>query len=249
MTHNSFQHSALLAMATMMVAACSSSPAKKDPPQSSPSEPTIGSAATANAVTVAVAAVTLGADCQQLDPPATLPAPDTRTAAAPAKSPVTAGKRAPQPFAKPPAAGDMAESSMEAPKMERARHCEQTSIQLVISSANGPATITMRNVELLDEKNNVLGTLTPRMPAHWNDSTSQYSAWDLSVAAGASEKVSWALTSPVWSNFGMTPSEAADHVFRVRVTISAAGADHVVDGQARVVVTSPPTSLPPGAVT
>lgn len=249
MTHHLFQPSSLLAMATGLVVACSSSPAKKDPTQQPPSKPTTGSAATTNAVTVAVAAVTLGADCQGLDPQVAVATPKAATTASGPKLPTPAGKRAPQPADDSRTAGEMAEPSSMNRAVAQERICEQTSVQLLITSANDPTTIVLRTVELLDDKGQVLGTLTPRLPTHWDDKTGQYTAWDLSVAAGGSEKVSWALTSPVWSNFGMTPNEAANHTFRVRVTINAAGNDQVVDGQARVVVTSPPTPLPPGVVT
>ena len=127
--------------------------------------------------------------------------------------------------------------------------CEQTSIQLQITGVTVATTIALRNVELLDDKDHVLGTLTSRLPTRWDDSTSVYTPWDLAVAAGASVKVSWALSTPDWSAFGMTRNQAANRTFRVRVTISAAGGDQVLDGQARVVVTSPASPLPPDVQT
>lgn len=240
-------------MAAVAVAACGSTPAKTDPaqPPNLPNLPPNDNLVVKNTVQIAVAAVTLGEDCQRLDP---------QTAAAPAassvspvaskpKPPANAGQRGPRPSDYLPAtAGDMANPSL-ARSMSGESYCEQTSMQLQITSAAHASTIALRNVELLDDKGQVLGTLTARLPTRWDDATSQYTAWDLSVAAGASVKVSWVLSTPVWSNLGMTRAEAANRTFRVRITIGAAGGDQVLDGQARVVVVSPPTPLPPGVVT
>lgn len=242
------------AVAAVAVAACGSTPAKTDPaqPPNLPNLPPNDNLVVKKTVQIAVAAVTLGEDCQQLDPQvaAASATPPDSPVASKSKPPATAGQRRPprpEDVARP--AGDMMHDPMTHQSNSGESYCEQTAIQLQITSTRDATSITLRNVELLDDKGQALGTLTARQPTRWDDATSQYTAWDLSVAAGASEKVSWVLSTPVWSNLGMTRTEAANHTFRVRVTIGAAGGDQVVDGQARVVVVSPPTALPPGVVT
>ncbi|MBP9085507.1 MAG: hypothetical protein KBG15_05280 [Kofleriaceae bacterium] len=235
--------------AAVAIAACSSSTIKKDPPQQ-PGLPPNDTVALKQTVKIAVAAVTLGEDCEGLDTQtASAPVANSMNSVASQSKPLPAGKRAPLPL------GDSSRTAGDVPNPGPSQasrlpaHCEQTAIQLQITSAGDATTIALRNVELLDDKGQVLGTLTSRLPTRWDDSASVYTPWDLSVAAGASVKVSWALSTPDWSAFGMTRNEAANRTFRVRVTIGAAGGDQVLDGQARVVVTSPASPLPPGVVT
>jgi hypothetical protein len=237
-----------LSVAVVAVAACSSAPGKKEPPQQ-PMTPPKDSLVVTPTVKIAVASATIGYDCQNQDPQI--------AAAAPAKSaspgasqpkPPAAGKRAPILGDAPLSAGDMPDDVMRqgsrAPMV-----CEQTAIQLQITTVGAPTTAALRNVELLDDQGKVLGKLTPRLPLKWDDSISEYKPWDLSVAADTSANVRWTLSTPVWTELGMTRSEAANRVFRIRVTVGATGGDQVADGEARVVVISPPTPLPPGAVT
>lgn len=239
------------AVATAALAACGSAPAKTDPTQL-PNLPPNDNLVVKKNVQIAVAAVTLGEDCQRLDPQiATAPAasPVSPVASNP-KPPATAGqRRPPRPEDVLSPAGDGVHDYLSQQSNSGESYCEQTSIQLQITSTRDATSITLRNVDLLDDKGQVLGSLTSRTPTHWDAISSQYTVWDLSVAAGASEKVSWVLSTPVWSNLGMTRSEAANRTFRVRLTIGAAGGDQVIDGQARVVVVSPPTPLPAGVVT
>ena len=245
------------AVAAVAVAACGSTPAKTDPaqPPNLPNLPPNDNLVVKKTVQIAVAAVTLGEDCQRLDPQiAAVPAASSVVPASPVaskpKPPATAGQRRPlRPEDVLSPAGDGVHDYLSLQSNSGESYCEQTAMQLQITSTGAATSIALRNVELLDDKGQVLGTLIARLPTRWDDATSQYSAWDLSVAAGASLKVSWVLSTPVWSNLGMTRAEAANRIFRVRVTIGAAGGDHVLDGQARVVVVSPPTPLPAGVVT
>lgn len=240
----------LLSLAVVAIAACSSAPAKKEPPQQ-PVKPPTETVVAKPSVKIVVASATIGYDCQNQDPQtAAVPTATSESSVAskPKPKPPSAGKRAPVLGDAPLSAGDMPNGVMRqgsrAPMV-----CEQTAIQLQVTTVGAPTTVALRNVELLDDQGKVLGTLTPRLPLRWDDSTSQYTPWDLSVAADTSAKVSWTLSTPVWSNLGMTHSEAANRTFRIRVTVGATGGDQVVDGEARVVVISAPTPLPPGAVT
>lgn len=236
-----------LSVAVVAVAACSSAPGKKEPPQ----QPVIApkdSLVVTPTVKIAVAAATIGYDCQNQDPQIAAAPPATSASSGAAQpNPPAAGKRAPvlgdAPLSADDTNGVMRQGS-RAPMV-----CEQTAIQLQVTTVGSPTTVALRNVELLDDKGLVLGSLTPRLPVRWDDRASQYLPWDLSVPADTSAKVSWTLSTPVWSKLGMTRGEAANRTFRLRVTIGATGGDQVVDGEARVVVISPPSPLPPGAVT
>ncbi len=236
-----------LSVAVAAVAACSSAPAKKEPPQPPVATPT-DRVVVKPTVKIAVASATIGDDCQNKDPQIAAVPTAAPVASQPKPKPPAAGKRAPVLGDAPLSAGDMPDGVMRqgsrAPVV-----CQQTAIQLQITTVGAPTTVALRNVELLDDQGKVLGTLTPRLPLRWDDSISEYKPWDLSVAADISAKVSWTLSTPVWSNLGMTQSEAANRTFRIRVTVGATGGDQVVDGEARVVVMSAPTPLPPGAVT
>lgn len=121
--------------------------------------------------------------------------------------------------------------------------CVQTAVQLDLrSSASTATTITLRKVELLDATGKVLGELTPRSPARWTDAAT-YVDWDQSLAAGATLKVSWALSSPTWAAYSTTKADAAAQAFQIRLTVAVNGADQIVEGQATVM--SPPAIFEP----
>ncbi len=234
-----------LSIAVVAIAACSSAPAKKEAPVEPPTE----SVEVKPTVKIVVAAATIGDDCQNQDPPiAAVPTVKSASPVASQPKPPAAVKRAPVLGDAPLSAGDMPDRAMR--QGSRALVvCQQTAIQLQVTTVGAPTTVALRNVELLDDQGKVLGKLTPRLPLKWDDSVSEYKPWDLSVAADTSAKVRWTLSTPVWTELGMTRSEAANRIFRIRVTVGATGGDQVADGEARVVVISPPTPLPPGAVT
>jgi hypothetical protein len=167
--------------------------------------------AAASAVVIAVASITLADDCPS----------ESKTASIEAE----------------PKAKSKADRGNSPAKREAAA-CVQTAVQLDLrSSATAATTITLRKVELVDATGKVLGELTPRAPDRWTDEGS-YVAWDQALAAGATLKASWPLSSPDWAKYGTTKAAAATQVFQLRLTVAVNGADQIVAGQATVM--SPP---------
>lgn len=84
--------------AAVAIAACSSSTIKKDPPQQ-PGLPPNDTVALKQTVKIAVAAVTLGEDCEGLDTQtASAPVANSMNSVASQSKPLPAGKRAPLPL-------------------------------------------------------------------------------------------------------------------------------------------------------
>jgi len=123
------------------------------------------------------------------------------------------------------------------------RACDQTSMQLSIkASADGSATrITVKKVELFDDKGVKIGTLTARSPTIWTkDGT--YKAWDQAIAPGQVLSVSYALSQPAWG--AITDRRNRTYVLKAVVTVGAG--DQVVKRDVHIAA---PTSLPPGVKT
>ncbi len=209
-----------------LLVACSS-PTAKPTTTERPAGSGTGSAATVaeppptvaatSAVVIAVASITLADDC-----------PNEGKTAAIETEPKTKMK----------ADRDDSDASRKSRAKREAAACVQTSVQLELrSSATAATTIALRKVELIDATGKVLGELTPRAPDRWTDEGS-YVAWDQSLAAGATLKASWPLSSPDWVKYGTTKVAAAAQVFQLRLTVAVNGADQIVAGQTTVM--SPP---------
>ena len=205
--------------------ACSSPTAKPTSPEGV-SGSAVGSALTvsppptiaaASAVVIAVASITLADDCPNASKTAAIEAAPKAKMKADIDSPSTSGKS----------------------WVNRASiACVQTAVQLDLrSSATAATTIALRKVELIDATGKVLGELAPRAPDRWTDEGS-YVAWDQALAAGATLKASWPLSSPDWVKYGTTKVAAAAQVFQLRLTVAVNGADQIVAGQTTVM--SPP---------
>ncbi|MCX5742331.1 MAG: hypothetical protein NT062_07530, partial [Proteobacteria bacterium] len=81
--------------------------------------------------------------------------------------------------------------------MKMKRRCEQTSMQLAITSKDGkPTAVHVKSVELFDDAGKSLGPLAASTPTRWVDATSTYDAWDEQVAADATSLVSYVLAQP-----------------------------------------------------
>jgi hypothetical protein len=207
------------------VAACGSPKAKSASNGSS-----AGSAAgSAGAVTISVSSIHLAEDCGEI---ASTP-PVNPTAVSPTSPPPPGVIARPERRAQPSDSVRMDESEPQ---------CDQSALQLQLVAAATPSAtvIAIRKIELLDETGKVLGELTPRSPTQWMPS-GQYTAWDQSIAGGATIKASYALSAPSWPAYGLTRASAAQQTFRLRVTVTANGSEQVVSGQATVV--SPPTPM------
>lgn len=180
-------------------------------------------------ITVELTAVTLGEDCAPPAPTSPAPAPKKQSEApldetAPARK---AASDAPHGFA-----------------AERARRaCEQTSMQFSINAPAGlPATqMTVKKVELYDEKGKLVGKLTPRSPTKWTADGS-YVAWDEKIAPGQLLQASYELSAPDWTKV----KERWNKTFTVKAVITVGGADQKLKRDVYVVGE---THLPPGVVT
>lgn len=122
-----------------------------------------------------------------------------------------------------------------------ARACEQTSMQLSLSSS-AAAKITIKSVELLDEKGASLGMLTPSKPTRWVDATSRYDAWDESLEANTNVNVSYVLQQPNWSKIG----NRWNRMFVLKTVVSIGGVDRAVT---KNVTTQAQVTLPPNVRT
>lgn len=215
-------YAALAALvATASVTACGSPKAKSTSNGSN--------AGSAGAVVISVSSIHLADDCGEI-------------ASAPPVNPAAVAPTSPPPptvIARPERRAQPSDSV----RMDQPEHqCDQSALQLQLVAAASPnaTVIAIRKIELLDEAGKVLGELTPRSPTQWMPS-GQYTAWDQSIAGGATIKASYALSAPTWPAYGLTLATAAQQTFRLRVTVTANGSEQVVSGQATVV--SPPTPI------
>jgi hypothetical protein len=177
-------------------------------------------------VTVELAAVTLGDDCVPVPPPA------TKTPAKPAKPPASPA----QPRAIPSPADCGGPNCGPV-----GQQCEQTSMQLAITTPAGFAatTVTIKRVELLDPKGKVLEVLSARVPQKWTpDGT--YAAWDEKLGAGATVRAMYALTAPNWDKLTNGRWNAHTKTFQLRVTVAIGTASKTVEKQAITAARIPP---------
>jgi hypothetical protein len=174
-------------------------------------------------VTVDVASVTLADNCNPVSEPSQ------------------------QKFAKPPG-GSQSRSECDGPGcgMSRRKACEQTSMQLAIRAHAGttPTTITIKRVELLDNKGRVLDVLTPSAPVRWTPK-GVYVQWDQTISASDDLiNASYALTAPDWTKLGGRLS-AQSRTFQLRVTVAVGTSQRTVVKQAIV----PGLTIEPPVVT
>lgn len=167
--------------------------------------------------TVTLMSVTFGDDCGGA-PPANAPARPAK--AAPAE----------------PSAYPAQDSARPDDEPYRYR-CEQTSMQLSIA-ARGDANVTIKSVEVFDEKGASLGTLTTSKPTRWSDKSSAYEAWDEKVGAGQTASVSYVLSQPSFVNRW----DSHDRMYTVKVTASVGGIDQSL--QSTVMVVAQPAPMP-----
>lgn len=121
--------------------------------------------------------------------------------------------------------------------------CEQSSMQLsvVAGDGSGPTSLSVKKVELLDDKGALIGELTARTPSVW-DANGTYQAWDQSVAPRQDLSVSYALSQPPWN--GVPNRRARTYV--LRAVISIGGGEQSVQRDVRVAAS---TILPPNVKT
>lgn len=198
------------------------------------------------------------------EPPAPGIAPVTTTTPPPASPPATVGKvtvvmtaatladdcGGSPPWGPPTAKAAMKKqdsefADMDAPKakakMER-RRCEQTSMQLSVTSAGGSAAkVTIKKVELFDQNGKSLGVLAASKPTQWTDK-SMYEPWDEQVAPDAKLSVSYVLAQPNWD----AVPDRMNKTYTVKATVTVGGGDQTV---AKDVELRAPTILPPGVKT
>lgn len=135
------------------------------------------------------------------------------------------------------------ESSAKGASMQGKRACEQSSIQLAITSpTDATATkLTVKSVELLRESGELVGKLEVRAPSVWSD-TDGYRPWNENIEPADDISVTYAMTQPNWS--GVT--DRMNQTFTVKAVIAIAGIDQTVE---HIAVVDAPTSLPPNVKT
>jgi hypothetical protein len=169
----------------------------------SPAVPTASTSASASAtasapvaapkVEVVMTAVTLADECGGA--PSSLPAPQL-------------GKKA------------IVEVESKADKSAKhKRACEQTSLQLSISAEPGtaPAQLTIKVVEIFDEKGKSLGVLKTSAPNVWQPDAGVYAPWDEKVPAGSKLSVTYSMTQPVWA------ADRFNKSYTVKAVVSVGG--------------------------
>lgn len=183
------------------------------PPETTPT-PEATPPATVAAVTVQMTAATLGDDCGGTPP----------ASAAKQKS-ITPAK-----------ADEMREARAKSV-------CEQSSMQLSVAAAAGgaPTRLSVKKVELFDDKGALLGELTASAPTVW-DPSGVYQAWDQSVAPGQDLSVSYVLSQPSWDEV----SGRRNRSYVLKAVITIGDGEQTVQRDVRV---SAPTILPPNVKT
>ncbi len=171
-----------------------------------------------SAVTVELAAVTLGDDCA---PPATNPKP------AITKPPASVERSTP------------AAPMKVAPGAAYRGHCDQTTMQLVIKTPSSfkAGTVKIKKVELLDNEGKVLQTLAARNPRSW---VTVYQPWDEKLAAGSTVKSMYDLAAPDWNKLTNGRWNAHSKTFQVRVLVEVGGANKSVTKSAIIAARLPP---------
>jgi len=191
----------------------------REPTFSQPPEAKMPPPAPTPTVKVTMTAATLADDCGGVAPP---PAPAPTAPPAP-------GARSEQ------------EGDQSASRSRRAakRACEQSSMQLSVIAPAGAAAsqLTVKKVELFDDKGALVGALTPRAPTVWTQDGT-YTPWDQKVAAGQELSVSYALSQPPWGDV----TERWNRTYVVKAVITVGGTDRSVQFDVHVAA---PTMLPP----
>ncbi len=101
--------------------------------------------------------------------------------------------------------------------------------------------LTVKKVELFDDKGALIGELTPRAPTVWSQDGT-YKAWDQAVAAGQELSVSYALSQPPWGQV----TERWNRTYVIKAVITVGGADRSVERDVHVAA---PAMLPPNVRT
>jgi hypothetical protein len=109
-------------------------------------------------------------------------------------------------------------------------------LQLRVENGTGaPATISIRKIEIVDQRGTTVGELTAREPCRWTDDA--YQPWDEQIGADQIMQVSYALSQPFVH---------AGESYTVRVTVAAGDDERTVERRTMI---EAPASLPPGVVT
>lgn len=180
-------------------------------------------------------------------PPASTPTPPASTPPASTPATVTVQMTAvtlTDDCGGPPPAGKAKQKSAAHSKQDMPdRACDQSSMQLsVVAAAGGaPTQLTVKKVELLDDKGAMIGELTARTPTVW-DPNGTYQPWDQSVAPGQELSVSYALSQPPWANV----PDRWNRGYVLKAVLTIGGGEQSVQRDVRV---SAPTILPPNVKT
>lgn len=123
------------------------------------------------------------------------------------------------------------------------RGCDQSSMQLSIKMTSGGAAtqLTVKKVELFDDKGTKIGTLTARTPTIWSKD-GMYKTWDQKIAPGKELSVSYALSEPPWG----TVNNRRNRTYVLKAVVTVGGTDQRVQRDVHIAA---PTSLPPGVKT
>ncbi|MEJ7598609.1 MAG: hypothetical protein WKG01_11930 [Kofleriaceae bacterium] len=156
-------------------------------------------------------------------------------------APPAQAKRRPEPAAGAPSRNDAARSRGA---RAAARRCEQTSMQLTVTSPKGakPTTLKIKKVELFDDAGKSLGVLAASSPTRWS-AKGAYQAWDQKLGGGEQASVSYVLAQPKWDHI----ANRWNRSYTLKVTATVGSDDQAL--QKAVHVSSPPTSLPPNVRT
>jgi hypothetical protein len=123
------------------------------------------------------------------------------------------------------------------------RACDQSSMQLSIKMAAGGAAtrLTVKKVELFDDKGARIAVLTARAPTVWTKD-GMYEAWDQKIAPGKELSVSYALNQPPWG----AVSNRRNRTYVLKAVVTVGGKDQGVQRDVHITAR---TSLPPGVKT
>jgi hypothetical protein len=116
-------------------------------------------------------------------------------------------------------------------------------MQLAVTGApsGSPQTVSVKKVELFDEKGMLIGELAWRNPTVWSQDGS-YAAWDQTVAASQALSVSFQLSAPDWSKI----ADRYDRRITLKAVLTVGGADRSVQRDVQV---DAPAALPPDVET
>lgn len=167
-------------------------------------------------IAVQLTAVTLADECGGTAPTSAPVAPATKAKAKSASKSDRAGARA-------------------------KRRCEQTSMQLAITTA-AAARIQVKSVELFNSAGKSLGTLTSSKPTRWSVDKGMYETWNETAPAGSQINVSYALQRPDWARIG----DRWNQTYTLKAVITIGGVDRSVQKQVTI---EAPASLPPDVKT